>query len=191
MTRVVNKYGITVILPPTKETPPVLEICRYLNELGVSYQTEYCFDEKGCRNMKYDIAVFDASGNVAFFIEYDGAAHYSTKFYAEMGNRDARNKVHVVKSMIADAKKDLLAMQHGIPVLRLNSLHMENLREKIISYVEVFTNKNINKNNEIAMVEMFDHFGWDFYYVPPAEPSKVVEEYLKEREVRLNEIGDE
>ena len=130
---VTNKYGIVVNLPGSQETKPEQKIQSILEELGVSYQMGFAFDETGLRKRKFDAAIFRHTGDIAFLIEYDGAEHYDPEWYKSLGNRQCRNKVHVVRTHLADAEKCRIAAEKGISLLRLNALYDNCMKDVIIS----------------------------------------------------------
>ena len=70
-----NKYGQTVTLPPQSDTKGMQQIAAILEENGISYEKEFCFDETGFRRMKFDFAVM-RDGKPKLLIEYDGRVHY-------------------------------------------------------------------------------------------------------------------
>jgi hypothetical protein len=120
-------------------------------------------------------------GQPRLFIEYDGEDHYSTDFYRNTGVREERLKAHVVRSAIGDAKKTQMAARFGIPVLRINPLPDEILRDRILSWVEVFVNEaDPKQGNEVIMIDMLDKYGFDFDYVPPSDMSRAEEKRVNE-----------
>ncbi len=179
---VINKYGKIVHLPDTKNTFLENEVEHVLEELGVDYQKQYSFDEKGIRRYKYDFAVMD-NGLPKLLIEADGEPHYSPDFFRSTGVRDCRCDAHVVKTMMSDANKDRIAAQKNIPLLRIRKEHLDNLRRLLISYIAI-TVDGISYSDcpEAAMVMAMDKYGWDFEYVYPSELSRKEEAFLLERE---------
>lgn len=175
-----NKYGQTVYLPSTTDTVLEKSVESVLAELGLEYEKQFAFDERGKRAIKYDFAV-KSNGIVWLLIECDGAPHYKEDFYVSCGNRECRAKAHLVQRHLGDAKKDHIAMMKGIPLLRINEMHKDIVRDLIISYVWEFCDGNEERTKEISMIKMLDKYGWDFDYVPPSEPSKKVNIFLTER----------
>lgn len=178
---VTNKYGQQVCLIGSKFTKPEMVIASVLDEIGVEYKTQFYFDEKGLKNKKYDAAVFDNDGNLAFLIEFDGPCHYDPEFYKDYGNRPERNKCHVIRAIIGDAEKTKIASDKGVPLLRITYLQMDILRDYILAYVWTFVDKNEETAKEIALVKMLDKYGWDFDYTLPSELGKKEEAFFKER----------
>lgn len=175
-----NKYGKTVTLPPATGNKGVKRITDILDSCGIPYETEYKIDADGCRRSPFDVAVMK-DGQPRLFIEYDGEDHYSTDFYRNTGVREERLKAHVVRSAIGDAKKTQMAARFGIPVLRINPLPDEILRDRILSWVEVFVNDaNPKQGNEVIMIDMLDKYGFDFDYVPPSDMSRAEEKRVNE-----------
>lgn len=179
--KVVNKYDIEICLPGGKDTRPEKLLESTLKELGLKYQMQFFFDETGLRKKKYDAAVFGSDDKPALLIEYDGAEHYDARFFLNMGNRPERNKAHVVKVNLGDAEKAKIALEKGIPLLRINSLQEQNIRDLILSYVWTFVDKKNEQVKEISMVKMLDTYGWDFDYVQPSSLTKAEENFLKGR----------
>ena len=181
-----NKYGITINLPGSKGTKPEKRLEYILGSIGVTFQMQFFFDTPGLRAKKFDAAIFANPTDVvpALLIEYDGAEHYSERFYESMGNRPCRNKAHVVKTNLGDADKARIALNYGIPLLRITPLHEECMRDLILSYVWTFVDNKAEKTREISMVKMLDKYGWDFDYVPPSEPNKAEKTFLDERQQR-------
>lgn len=179
--KVTNKYGIEINLPGGKGTRPEKLIETILRELGLNYQMQFFFDETGLRRKKFDAAVFGSGIKPALLIEYDGAEHYDTEFFKDLGNRPERNKAHVVKVNLGDAEKARIALEKGIPLLRINSLQEQNIRDLILSYVWTFVDNKNETTKEISMVKMLDKYGWDFEYVQPSELTKAEEQFLKDR----------
>jgi hypothetical protein len=181
--KTINKYGIEIRLPGGKDTRPERLIESTLRELGLNYQMQFFFDEAGLRRKKFDAAVFASDGEPALLIEYDGAEHYDADFFKSMGNRPERNKAHVVKVNLGDAEKARIALDKGIPLLRINSLQERSVRDLILSYVWTFIDNSNEQAKEISMVKMLDKYGWDFDYVQPSTLTKAEESFLKDRGV--------
>lgn len=184
----INKYGKEVFLPPQTGSVGARRITAILDECGIPYEEEYRIDADGCRRSPFDIAVMK-DGQPKLFIEYDGEDHYESAFYLRTGVRAERCMAHVVKAAIADAKKNAIAARFGIPVLRINALPDECLRDRILAWVEVFVNEaDTRKGNEVIMIDMLDRYGFDFDYIPPSDMSRAekerVEQLLKKGEQR-------
>ena len=176
----INKYGKEVVLPPQTGSVGVRRITASLDECGIPYEEEYRIDADGCRRSPFDIAVLK-DGQPKLFIEYDGEDHYEIDFYLRTGVRPERCKAHVVKSAIADAKKNAIAARFGIPVLRINPLPDEMLRDRILSWVEVFVNvADTRKGNEVIMIDMLERYGFDFDYIPPSDMSRAEKERVEQ-----------
>ena len=180
----VNKYGKIVSLPKTEHTKPEVFMTFVLdsigihthtpNEDGLSYVTQFFFDESGYRRKKYDVAILKDS-EPKLLIEYDGEPHYTEQFYEDVGVRPERCTAHVVQTGISDAIKTALALKHNVPYLRINSYHLPHLRDLLIAYIEIIVNGTDclkNANNEIVMINMLEKYGWDFDYVSPSSPTK-------------------
>jgi len=175
----VNKYGKEVFLPPQTGSTGVRRITAVLDDCGIPYEEEYRIDADGCRRSPFDIAVLK-DGKPKLFIEYDGEDHYNSDFYAKTGVRAGRCMAHVVKAAIADAKKTAIAMRFGIPVFRINALPDECLRDRILSWVEVFVNgADTGKGNELIMIDMLERYGFDFEYIPPSDMSRIEKERVE------------
>lgn len=181
--KAINKYGIEINLPGRSNTRPERLIEEVLKELGLKYQMQFFFDETGLRRKKFDAAVFGSNSRPALLIEYDGAEHYDEEFFKDLGNRPERNKAHVVKVNLGDAEKARIALEKGVPLLRINSLQEQNIRDLILSYVWTFVDNQNEITKEISMVKMLDRYGWDFDYVQPSELTKAEEQFLKDRGV--------
>ncbi len=176
----VNKYGKEVILPPQTGSGGVKRITAILDECGIPYKEEYRIDADGCRRSPFDIAVLK-DGKPKLFIEYDGEEHYNSSFFLRTGVREARCKAHVVKTAIGDAKKAAIAARFGIPVLRVNALPDEILRDRILAWVEIFVNEaDTRKGNEVIMINMLERYGFDFDYIPPSDMSRAERERYEE-----------
>lgn len=176
----INKYGKEVFLPPQTGSTGARRITAILDECGIPYQEEYRIDADGCRRSPFDIAVLK-DGQPKLFIEYDGEDHYESDFYLRTGVRLERCKAHVVKAAIADAKKNAIAARFGIPVLRINPLPDEMLRDRILSWVEVFVNvADMRKGNEVIMIDMLERYGFDFDYIPPSDMSRAEKERVEQ-----------
>ena len=171
----INKYGKEVFLPPQTGSVGARRITAILDECGIPYE-----DADGCRRSPFDIAVLK-DGQPKLFIEYDGEDHYEIDFYLRTGVRPERCKAHVVKSAIADAKKNAIAARFGIPVLRINALPDECLRDRILAWVEVFVNEaDTRKGNEVIMIDMLERYGFDFDYIPPSDMSRAEKVRVKQ-----------
>ena len=176
----INKYGKEVFLPPQTGSIGARKITAILDECGIPYEEEYRIDADGCRRSPFDIAVMK-DGQPKLFIEYDGEDHYEIDFYLRTGVRPERCKAHVVKSAIADAKKNAIAARFGIPVLRINPLPDEMLRDRILSWVEVFVNEaDTRKGNEVILIDMLERYGFDFDYIPPSDMSRAEKERVEQ-----------
>lgn len=172
----VNKYGKEITLPPQTGNNGVKRITDVLDECGIPYAEEYRIDADGCRRSPFDVAVLK-DGEPRLFIEYDGEEHYDSRFFLKTGVREGRCKAHVVKTAIGDAKKNAMAAKFGIPVLRINALPDEILRDRILSWVTVFVDgADTKKSNEIIMVDMLERYGFDFEYIPQSDPSRAEKE---------------
>lgn len=182
----INKVGKNITLEDTRETYPVRQIIKYLDECGIAYKTEYFFDYKGLRRLKYDIAVFKnvEDKHPTLLIEFDGPAHYDPIYWSETrGCRDERGKAHVVLSALQDAYKDYIALSFNIPVLRLSKLQEPMIRDIVLSYICTFAENVLpdTSSREIKMVTMLDKYGWDFPYVERSEPTKKEKDFLDNR----------
>ena len=176
----INKYGKEVFLPPQTGSIGARKITAILDECGIPYEEEYRIDADGCRRSPFDIAVMK-DGRPKLFIEYDGEDHYEIDFYLRTGVRPERCKAHVVKAAIADAKKNAIAARFGIPVLRINPLPDEMLRDRVLSWVEVFVNEaDTRKGNEVIMIDMLEHYGFDFDYIPPSDMNRAEKERVEQ-----------
>ena len=176
----VNKYGKEVFLPPQTGSSGMKRITAILDECRIPYEEEYRIDADGCRRSPFDIAIL-RDGKPKFFIEYDGEDHYDRNFYLDTGVRPERCKAHVVKAAIADAKKNAIAAGFGIPVLRINALPDECLRDRILAWVEVFVNEaDTRKGNEVIMIDMLERYGFDFDYIPPSDMSRAEKERVEQ-----------
>lgn len=173
---VINKYGKEVVIPPQTGNSGVKRITAILDECGIPYKEEYRIDADGCRRSPFDIAVLKEE-EPRLFIEYDGEEHYDSDFFLKTGVREKRCKVHVIKTAIGDAKKNKIAARFGIPVLRINSVPDEILRDRILSWVAIFVDEaDISKGNEVIMIDMLDRYGFDFDYIPPSKMSNAEKE---------------
>lgn len=175
-----NKYGKEIFLPDRSDTTLEKIVEAVLVEANIDYIKQFAFDETGLRAKKYDFAILSGH-QIAFLIECDGAPHYSESFYVDCGNRECRAKAHLVKRHLRDAEKDFIAMSHGLPLLRINEGHESICRDLVLAYVWQFCDKANKETKEISMVKMLDKYGWDFDYIQPSEPTKTVEQFLKER----------
>ena len=176
----INKYGKEVFLPPQTGSIGARRITAILDECGIPYEEEYRIDADGCRRSPFDIAVMK-DGQPKLFIEYDGEDHYEIDFYLRTGVRPERCKAHVVKAAIADAKKNAIAARFGIPVLRINPLPDEMLRDRILSWGEVFVNvADTRKGNEVILIDMLERYGFDFDYIPPSDMSRAEKERVEQ-----------
>lgn len=165
----VNKYGKSITLPPQTGNRGVRRITAILHQCGIDYETEYVIDADGCRRSPFDVALMK-DGAPVLFIEYDGSDHFDSGFFMDTGVRPERCTAHVVKTAIGEAKKTALAAKHGIPVMRINELHTESLRDRLLAWTELFVNgADATKGNEVLMVDMLDRYGFDFPYIPPSD----------------------
>lgn len=170
--KTINKYGKEVQLPPQTGNVGVRRITDVLGACGIPYETEYRIDADGCRRSPFDIAVLK-DGKAKLFIEYDGAEHYERGFFLDAGVREERCLAHVVKTAIGEAKKNAIAARFGIPVLRINTVKDDALRDRILAWVEIFVNDaDIRQGNEILMIDMLEKYGFDFTYVPPSSMTR-------------------
>lgn len=176
----VNKYGKEVLLPPQTGSNGVRRITAILDECDIPYEEEYRINADGCRRSPFDIAVLK-DGQPKLFIEYDGEEHYDSSFFLRTGVREGRCRAHVVKTAIGDAKKAAIAARFGIPVLRINTLPDEILRDRILSWVEIFVNgADVRQGNEVIMLDMLERYGFDFDYIPPSSMSRAEQKRYKE-----------
>ena len=175
-----NKYGQTIVLPNKEDTGLERIVESVLIEAGADYIKQFAFDKTGLRAKKFDFAVIK-NRQIAFLIECDGAPHYTEEYYVSCGNRECRAKAHLVKRHLGDAEKDAIAVRHGLPLLRVNEMHREIMRDLILSWLWQFCDRADEKAKEISMVKMLDKYGWDFEYVRPSETTKAEELFLSER----------
>lgn len=175
-----NKYGQTIVLPNKEDTGLERIVESVLIEAGADYIKQFAFDKTGLRAKKFDFAVIK-NRQIAFLIECDGAPHYTEEYYVSCGNRECRAKAHLVKRHLGDAEKDAIAVRHGLPLLRVNEMHRDIMRDLILSWLWEFCDQADEKAKEISMVKMLDKYGWDFEYVRPSETTKAEEIFLNER----------
>lgn len=175
-----NKYGQTIVLPNKEDTGLERIVESVLAEAGADYIKQFAFDKTGLRAKKFDFAVIK-NRQIAFLIECDGAPHYTEEYYVSCGNRECRAKAHLVKRHLGDAEKDAIAVRHGLPLLRVNEMHRDIMRDLILSWLWEFCDQADEKAKEISMVKMLDKYGWDFEYVRPSETTKAEEIFLNER----------
>lgn len=175
-----NKYGQTIVLPNKEDTGLERIVESVLVEAGADYIKQFAFDKTGLRAKKFDFAVIK-NHQIAFLIECDGAPHYTEEYYVSCGNRECRAKAHLVKRHLGDAEKDAIAVRHGLPLLRVNEMHRDIMRDLILSWLWEFCDQADEKAKEISMVKMLDKYGWDFEYVRPSETTKAEEIFLNER----------
>lgn len=175
-----NKYGQTIVLPNKEDTGLERIVESVLIEAGADYIKQFAFDKTGLRAKKFDFAVIK-NKQIAFLIECDGAPHYTEEYYVSCGNRECRAKAHLVKRHLGDAEKDAIAVRHGLPLLRVNEMHRDIMRDLILSWLWQFCDQADEKAKEISMVKMLDKYGWDFEYVRPSETTKAEEIFLNER----------
>lgn len=176
----VNKYGKTIFLPGKENTKLEKIAESILEKAGAEYIKQFAFDETGLRAKKFDFAVLKGE-RIAFLVECDGAPHYKEEYYVSCGNRECRAKAHLVKRHLGDAEKDAIAVKHGVPLLRINEMHRDIMRDLILSWLWQFCDQADEKAKEISMVKMLDKYGWDFEYVRPSETTKAEELFLNER----------
>lgn len=175
-----NKYGQTIVLPNKEDTGLERIVESVLIEASADYIKQFAFDKTGLRAKKFDFAVIK-NRQIAFLIECDGAPHYTEEYYVSCGNRECRAKAHLVKRHLGDAEKDAIAVRHGLPLLRVNEMHRDIMRDLILSWLWEFCDQADEKAKEISMVKMLDKYGWDFEYVRPSETTKAEEIFLNER----------
>lgn len=175
-----NKYGQTIVLPNKEDTGLERIVESVLIEAGADYIKQFAFDKTGLRAKKFDFAVIK-NRQIAFLIECDGAPHYTEEYYVSCGNRECRAKAHLVKRHLRDAEKDAIAVRHGLPLLRVNEMHRDIMRDLILSWLWEFCDQADEKVKEISMIKMLDKYGWDFEYVRPSETTKAEEIFLNER----------
>ena len=175
-----NKYGQTIVLPNKEDTGLERIVESVLIEAGADYIKQFAFDKTGLRAKKFDFAVIK-NRQIAFLIECDGAPHYTEEYYVSCGNRECRAKAHLVKRHLGDAEKDAIAVRHGLPLLRVNEMHRDIMRDLILSWLWEFCDQADEKAKEISMVKMLDKYGWDFEYVRPSKTTKAEEIFLNER----------
>lgn len=180
--KTVNKYGNEIELDATQDTFPVKEnICSILEACNIPYKTEWNFNGKGLKQLKYDVAVFDGgdSDTPCLLIEYDGPGHYDPSYYSRCGVRKVRLKAHVVAAALGEARKLQVALQYKVPLIRITKLHLPMLRDILLSYISTFTGELPATNSrEIKMVTMLDRYGWDFTYVEKSDPTKEEKAFL-------------
>lgn len=176
---VVNKYGKTVNLSMKTGNGLERDIEDSLKIAKVNYTTQYAFDEKGLRRIKYDFAILNDDQKPVLFIEADGTCHYDEQFFIDQGTRPERAMAQLSRRCIADAEKDKIALEHGVPVLRIDNV--KNLHIRILGYLWKFVEESPQETKEVSMIKMFDQYGWPFKYVIPSELSKEEETYLKGR----------
>lgn len=180
-----NKYGKEIDLEALRHSAGEDKLQKLLQTFGVKYELQYAFDETGFRRHKYDAAIFKPDGSLAFLIEYDGAPHYSPKWYEKAGTRPERCRMHVAKQMLSDASKAKIAVERGVPLLRICPLQDDEMRALLLSWIWRFVDDDYSQSTEINAVNMMDKYGWDYKYVPPSTPSRELRNFL---ESRLNDF---
>ncbi|WP_280159441.1 hypothetical protein P5491_012880 [Priestia megaterium] len=113
--------------PICNESKGAREIRIYLQSHNISFDREYTFNDllgiKGTR-LRFDFAVFNKNGNLAFLIEYDG------EFHEKQIHQDHDLGVQ----QYHDALKDKYALDNKIKLLRINYRDQDNI-ENILKHV--------------------------------------------------------
>ena len=187
---ITNQYGIDVSMPPLMGTKKEKIISNILDDLGIVYKAGFYFDEY--KSSKYDFAILKENGNVGFLLEYDGDSHYNPDFYKSMGNREVRNKAHIVINQFASANKARIAVENQIPLLRIDKLYIDygTIRDTLVDWIWKFVDGFDVINQEISLVMMFDKYGWSFNYVQQSDASKPTLDFLKKRQDFININGN-
>lgn len=175
-----------------KNMEPIDLILALLKILDVKTIQEYSFKGKPYEKYQYDIAVMKPDGNVAFLIEYDGSQHYDPKFFENLGFHKRRARTEVTRYCVIDAKKDKIAFEEGVPLLRLVSLHLSYLYEKLAAYVGLYVHEIDDTNDEILMLKIFDKLGWriEHSYYEPKEIKPDLLNFLKTRKKSFKKAGE-
>jgi hypothetical protein len=112
-------------------------IAQYLDNLGITYKTQYCFP--GCRDKRavpFDFVLFNQKGKVVMAIEYDGEQHsHPVNFHGE-GIKNAKKNFEKTKKH--DKIKNKYCKRKHIKLIRIdytqrNNLHKIIKRELILS----------------------------------------------------------
>lgn len=110
----------------------------YLTAHDLSFESQYYFDELlGCGGgyLKFDFALFEDS-QLTFLIELDGIQHYKpVEFFGGKEKYDKR-KIH-------DALKTRWALDHGIPLIRIDVSACRYESDFIAAYESVFRSNHI------------------------------------------------
>lgn len=92
-----------------------IKIAAILESAGLPFKQEYTFDDlvaSSGRPLRFDFAVFDDSGDVAFLIEYQGEQHYEAVGHFKGGKGLSRQKHN-------DAQKRRYCAEHDIPLIAI------------------------------------------------------------------------
>ncbi len=199
--RTVNKYGISMTHLATedgyieKQIKSILisagfdggdykkillgELCPKETEDGLSFATQFYFDETRLRSSVYDFAILQYNKPLVIF-EYDGFLHFDENAYGQhpkngvvtAGVRDCRCEMHVLKTQCKDADKVRIAVEHGVPCYRLNKCHLPYMRDIILLYIENARTRGNETSREINVIDTMEKYGWDFKYIPRSTPTK-------------------
>ena len=95
----------------SQESAGELYVKNMLNQLNINYKTQYVIPELS-QWMKFDFAIFNRRGELAFLIEYDGEQHF--KSVEKWGGEEQLN---IQKER--DARKNAYCREQGIPLIRI------------------------------------------------------------------------
>lgn len=124
-----------------------------LKKWNIAFETEYRVDE--CRNknpLPFDFAVFDSSGNIAFFIEYDGIQHFEEVAF---GGIDIHRQKNLLKyTQHNDNIKKEYCKNSNVSLLTIPYWQFDNiesiLKEWLIKYSLISVGNNRNNESEVV-----------------------------------------
>lgn len=104
-------------------------ISKALENLDVSYLTEYVFDDLvglGGGSLRYDFAIFNQENKLCGLIEFDGEQHFQDA--GSYFNQNGTVQIH-------DKIKDDFAEKHNIPLLRVPYYEITNVQDIVANFI--------------------------------------------------------
>lgn len=97
--------------------------------------------------LRFDFAVYDSRGRIAYLLEFDGIQHFQFTPYFHKSKIDFRRQLEW------DSKKNKFCLAKGIPLIRIPYWDIDNITLKSIFTNPIYRVKNKDHNLLLAEVK--------------------------------------
>lgn len=105
------------------------KITNFLRARNIPFKSEYTFDDCVHKDkLRFDSAIFDKKGSLAFLVEYDGEQHYKPVDFSGKGNGTNELKINQARDKI----KTDYCRQRRIPLVRISYKDYDNIEHILL-----------------------------------------------------------